>query len=125
MAKPNKGHFQKGHKLSKGRPPVILPEVQAAIDQNKNALKIMILEEMNKLEQNVPRIRLAIQQILERSINDGDAVKLKILLEIALGKIVEEPPEFPVSDTEKEIIITYRKRLAEQAQPIPDSSSDD
>lgn len=108
MARP--GTFKKGNKLSKGRPPVLLPEVQRAIDANKNAVKVLILDELNVLEGGVPRIRKIIRECLERIGNDGDAMKLKTILELALGKMVDEPEEFPVDSEERALVMEYRRR---------------
>lgn len=109
--KTGKGGWKKGTSgNSKGRSPIILPEVRRAIDANKNAIKVMILEEMNVVHQGEEKVRTAVKQILERAINDGDAVKLKTLLEMALGKLVEDPEPFPISADEKALVLTYRKR---------------
>lgn len=108
------GKFKPGNKMSKGRPPILLPEVQRAIEANRNATRILILDELNALEGGVPRIKKVIESCLERAGNDGDAQKLKILLELALGKMVEDPPDFPVSEDEKLLIIEYRRRKALQ-----------
>lgn len=105
--------FQKGNKHGKGRPTVLLPEVKRAIEENKNRVKVTILKELNVEEDGVPRIEKIIQQCIERIGNDGDAVKLKVLLELALGKMVDEPPEFPVTEEEKILILEYRRRKLE------------
>lgn len=91
-----------------GRPPVLLPEVQKAIDANKNAIKVLILQEID------PHVKHWVQQIIEKGCIDGDVVKLKMLLEIALGKIVDDPPEFPVTEEEKLLIVEFRRRKKEQ-----------
>lgn len=105
--------FEKGNKHGVGRPKIILPEVQKAIDLNKNALKVMILEEMNALENKVPKVRMAVRQIIDRCINDGDAVKFKILLELVFGKMPDDPNYFEVSPEEKELIVRFRKKVEE------------
>src|SRR5437773_2231737 len=104
--------FKKGHKHGRGRPKVLLPEVQRAIDMNRNAVRVMIMQELEVLEGGVPRIRKIIEKCLERAGNDGDAQKLKILLELALGKMIDDPPEFPIDDDEKILILEYRRRKA-------------
>lgn len=115
------GTFQKGHKGGPGRPPILLPEVQRAIDKNKNELKVMILEELNLLvkmdefEEKMPKVRAAIKQIIDRSIIDGDAVKLKIILELGMGKLVDDPPDFPVTEEEKILLIKYRRMKQQES----------
>lgn len=104
----NSGHFKKGHKLSKGRPPILLPEVQRAIDANRNAVKVLILSKVEKQAADW------IDSIIEQGVGEGDVVRFKTLLEIALGKLVDDPPEFPVSDEEKILILEYRRRKKEQ-----------
>lgn len=104
------GKFQKGWKGGPGRPPVLLPEVQRAIDANRNAVKVLILE---KVETKAVQW---IERIIEQGIGEGDVVRFKTLLEIALGKLVDEPPEFPVSEEEKLLVIEYRRRKKEQLE---------
>lgn len=105
-----KGQFKKGHVANpNGRPPIILPEVQRAIEANKNALKVVILGEMeNKAAEWIRRI-------IEQGIGEGDIVRFKTLLEIALGKLVDDPPEFAVSEEEKLLVLEFRKRKLEQS----------
>jgi hypothetical protein len=96
--------FQKGNKLGKGRPKLILPEVQRAVDANRNALKVVILSEMeNKAAEWIRRI-------IEQGIGEGDVIRFKALMEIALGKLVDDPPEFQVSEEEKLLVLEYRRR---------------
>lgn len=113
--------WQKGQSGNpKGRTPVLLPEVQRAIEANKNAIKILILQEID------PHVKKWVQQIIEKGSLDGDVLKLRMLLEIALGKIVDDPPEFPVTEEEKLLILEFRRRKKEQDErtvsgtpPIP------
>ena len=49
------------------------------------------------------------------TINDGDVVKFKMLLELALGKMVDDPPDFPLSEEEKVLVLEYRRRKLEHA----------
>lgn len=106
-------NFKVGNPGGPGRPKVLLPEVQKAIDLNKNALKILILDEMNALEQGVPKVRLIIRGILERAANDGDATKFKTLLELVFGRTPDDPSYFEVTPEEKELILRFRKRVEE------------
>lgn len=105
------GHkFQKGNKLGKGRPAILLPEVQRAIDANRNAVKVLILQKVEtKAEEWIARI-------IDQGIGEGDVVRFKMLLEIALGKLVDDPPEFPVTDEEKLLVLEYRKRKKELSE---------
>lgn len=88
----------------KGRPPIVLPEVQRAIDANRNALKVLIL---TKLE---GRVEEWVENIIVQGIGDADVVKFKMLIELALGKMVDDPPEFPLSEEEKLLILEFRRR---------------
>lgn len=109
MAKLGNPNWKKGVSPNpKGRPPIILPEVQRAIDANKNAFKVLILQ---KIE---PKINVWLDQIIERGVNDGDVVKLKMLLEMVFGKIPEDNKHDDLTPQEKKIIEIYRERLALQ-----------
>lgn len=107
------GRFKKGHKGGPGRPPVLLPEVQKAIDANRNAVKVLIL---GKVEQQA---EIWIDRIIQQGIDEGDIVRFKMLLEIALGKLINEAPEFPVSEEEKLLVLEYRRRKKEMSGPNP------
>lgn len=92
----------------KGRPPVLLPEVQKVIDANRNAMKVMILQ---KLE---GKVEAWVEQVIDKGSEDGDVIKLKMLVEMALGKMVDDPPEFPLSEEEKLLVLEFRRRKREQ-----------
>lgn len=103
------GRFKKGKSGNpKGRPPVLLPEVQRAIDANRNAVKVLILQKVEK------QAAAWIDRIIEQGVGEGDVVRFKMLLEMALGKLVDDAPEFPVSEEEKALILEYRRRKKEQ-----------
>lgn len=103
--------FKKGKSGNpKGRPPVLLPEVQRAVDANRNALKVLILTKVESLAGEW------INRIIEQGIGEGDVVRFKMLMEIALGRLVDDPPEFPVTDEEKILILEYRRRKKEQSE---------
>ena len=94
----------------KGRPPVLLPEVQEVIDSNRNTLKITILQELEK--EVVPWLK----RIIEQGRDEGDVVRFKTLLEIALGKLVYDPPEFEPTEEERNLITWFRKRNENERQ---------
>lgn len=99
--------FKKGQSGNpKGRPPVLLPEVQRAIDANKNAVKALILQRVESRTQDW------IDKIISEGIAEGDVVRFKMLLEIAMGKLIDEPAEFELSDEEKLLVLEYRRRKA-------------
>jgi hypothetical protein len=101
--------FKKGQiNNPKGRPPVLLPEVQSLIDQNKNAVKVAIIEQVS------PKVTEWIARIIEQGVGEGDVMRLKMLLEMALGKMIEETPEFPLEQDEKLLVLEYRRRKKEQ-----------
>lgn len=119
----NKGRFKKGHKGGPGRPPILLPEVTSLIEKDKNAVRVTILTLLNLTEdefqekvqrRGLPMIERVLCQCIERLMNDGDVQKLRMLLEIPLGKLPEEQKEFDVSQEEKEIILEFRRRISEQ-----------
>lgn len=99
--------FKKGHPGGPGRPPVLLPEVQRAIDANRNAIKTGILKELDG------KVVDWIRTIIERGTLDGDVMKFKMLLELALGKMVDDPPDFPLNEEEKQLVLEYRRRKLE------------
>lgn len=90
---------------SRGRPRIILPEVQWLIETNRNLLKTTILD---KLQDG--KVLDWIDNIIAVGTEEGDVNRFKILLEIAMGKLVEENPEFILSDEEKVLILEWRKR---------------
>lgn len=106
----------------KGRKPILLPEVQAAIDQNKNAVRIAILRLYNLSEiefqefqvKTLTMIERSICQCIERINTDGDVIKLKALLEIAIGKLPEDKKSDELTADEQALLDAYRKRLSEQ-----------
>ncbi len=105
--------FQKGNKLGKGRPPVLIPEVQKLIDANRNAIKTVILQELDG------KVVDWIRTVIERGTLDGDVLKFKMLLELALGKMVDEPQDFPLTEEEKQLVLEYRRRKALGTAIVP------
>jgi len=95
-----------------GRPPIIKPELQKIIDSNRNAVKALILTEVE------PQMQEWIRAIIASGVEQGDVLRFKMLMEIALGKMVEEAPEFPINDEEKLLILEFRRRKKEQLEPI-------
>lgn len=84
-----------------------MPEVQKAIDANRNLIKTGILKELDG------KVVDWIRTIIERGTLDGDVIKFKMLLELALGKMVDDPPDFPLSEEEKQLVLEYRRRKLE------------
>lgn len=120
MANPN---WKKGGKSGnpKGRPPIILPEVQRVIDGNRNSLKLAIIEKV------APHVEQWIQRIIEQGVAEGDIVRFKMLLEMALGKLAEDKSEFVCSTEEQDLVTEYRRLKKEQiekneAKTLPDST---
>ena len=111
--------FKKGKSGNpNGRPPVLLPEVQKAIDANRNAMKVLIL---SKLE---GKVGAWVERIVSQGTAEGDIQRFKTLIEIALGKMVDEPPEFPISDEEKLLILEFRRRKNERIVEPSDSNAE-
>lgn len=94
-----------------GKKPVILPEVQRAIEANKNAFKVLL---MQKLDEKI--LNDWIDGIILTGTHEGDASKLKILLEMAVGKMVEDTPDFPLTDEEKLLVMEFRRRKNARTQ---------
>ena len=103
--------FKKGQSSANpnGRPKVILPEVQRAIDANRNAVKVLILSELEG------KVKEWIQNIIVQGTGDADVVKFKLLLEMALGKMDTNPVEFELNEEEKLLVLEFRRRKAERA----------
>lgn len=119
----------------KGRQPIMLPELRQEIDANKNAVKKLILMYLNmsvaqiserQRTPNIPVVETIIAQVIEKSLNDGDMVKFKMLLEIPLGKLPEEAADFETTPEERAIIVEYRRRIEKTDEPrtIEDSAKD-
>jgi hypothetical protein len=135
--KTGKGGFKKGQSGNpKGRPPVLLPEVQREIDRNRNALKQLVLqyfalseEQITQRQQTpgIPFLEKLLGQCFERTANDGNVDAFRKLLEIVFGKLPEEKEPFEVSEEEKIMVMTYRQRLAESngKQALEDCPKDD
>ncbi len=109
--------FKKGQSGNPhGRPPALLPEVQTLITRAKNELKTTIVERIS------PNVERWIDRIIQQGIDEGDAARFKMLLEIALGKLVDDPPEFPLTEDEKILVLEYRRRKKEQLERDRDDS---
>ena len=111
-----RGRFAPGNKGGPGRKPVVLPEVQKAVDANRNAVKVVILKELEDT------LVTWVRKIITQGSETGDVVRFKTLLELALGKMVDDVPEFPVNEEEKLLILEDRKRKL--LGIIPDASSE-
>lgn len=99
--------FQKGNKLSKGRPPILLPEVQEAIDKSKNEFRLAIISRVE------PHLIEWIDSIVAKGVEHGDVIKLRMLLEIVMGKIPEDHVQEDYTSQEKRVIELFRERLAQ------------
>ena len=107
MTKEIQGRFKKGVSGNpSGRPKALIPELRGIIERNREAAKALIIQKVE------PRLEEWLETCVQTGIEDGDVVKLKMLLELALGRMVEEQPEFPLSEEEKELVLAWRKRKA-------------
>lgn len=97
---------------------MLLPEVQRAIDANRNAVKVLILQKVEKQAENW------IERIIEQGVGEGDVIRFKMLLEMAMGKMVDDAPDFPISDEEKVLVLEYRRRKKEQLERTLSGSAD-
>lgn len=104
------GQFKKGHKGGPGRHSIVLKEVQDMATKARNELKTIIIERVS------PNVEQWIDRIIEQGVAEGDVVKFKMLLELGLGKLVNEQPEFEVSDEEQILVLEYRRRKKEQLE---------
>lgn len=107
--------WKKGEKSPnpKGRPPVLLPEVQGLIDQHRNMVRVAILDEFaQKDPSGYTALQKAIREVIDNIIVHGDAQKLKIMLEMSLGKL-DEINHLDLSADERAIVLEYRRRIKE------------
>lgn len=121
MARTGNPNWKKGVSPNpKGRPPIILPALQQEIDQNRNALKQLIIRYLALTDEQIAQKlsepqTTAIETMLARCIQEtsiqGDVDRFRKLLEIVFGKLPEEKHEFDVSAEEKELVMEYRRRL--------------
>lgn len=93
-----------------GRTPILLPEVQRAIEANRNAVKVVILTEMEG------KVQEWVQNIIQQGMGDADIIKFKLLIEMACGKMDTPPPEFEVSEEEKALVLAWRRRKSESGE---------
>lgn len=98
--------FQKGQSGNPGGRVALPKELRRAIDANREATKALILTSLE------PNLQACIDSVIANIIDDGDAMKLKTLLELAMGKMVEDAPEFPITEEEKMLVMEYRRRKA-------------
>ena len=107
----------------KGRPPVLRPELQSALDRNRNAVKELTLsllsmtpqEMMARAENSGISVTEALLiKCIERATNDGDIFRGRAILEIVFGRLPEEKPEFEVTPEERLLVEEYRRRLLEK-----------
>lgn len=105
--------FKKGEVANPGGRPKILPEIRRAIEANRNALKVIV---MNNVDAEI--LNQWIKKAIEKGLKSGNIDNLRSLLEIGLGKVVEEAPDFPLTEREKLFVLELRRRDA--AKTIPE-----
>ena len=94
-----------------GRPPILRPEIQRIVESNREATKALILQELE------PQLKIWVQAMIQEGIDQADPIRFKMLVEMAMGKMIEEPPEFPITEEEKMLVMEWRKRKAIQEAP--------
>jgi len=103
MAK-SSGSFKKGKSGNrKGRPPAIPREVTNLLEGGKASIKLMIHQKLSEA-----KCSQFLNRIIDQGIGEGDVIRFKALLEIAYGKVIEEPAEFPLTEDEKKVVLKYR-----------------
>lgn len=127
-----KGKWEKGKSGNpKGRPANFPPELRHEIDQNKEALKRLILKYLSLTENETlsrmshpdsQNIEIMISQVMFKIKEDGDMAKLKMLLEVVFGKLPEDKDPFEMTAEEKLLVMTYRKRREDEQQSLTTSS---
>jgi hypothetical protein len=115
-----------------GRPPVLLPEVQKLVDQNRNEVKTIIIKLLNMSEdefesyarKRLPMAERLFCQCIEKIGNEGDIFRYIKLLEIVLGKIPEDKADTILTTIEMKVLEMFREKLAQKHGPgaIEDSA---
>ncbi len=91
----------------KGRPPALLPEVTSLINQTRNTARVMIIQKLHE-----QKLSDYLDKVIRIGGDMGDVQALKTLLELALGKMVVEIPEFEVTEEEKAVVLEFRRLKA-------------
>lgn len=124
MAKPRKTPFVKGHKYGKGRPPALPPQLAHAVKYNRDAFRARLLTYFSvptSVLSNLDTSGLCILdgiivEVLLKTKIEANGDMLKTLSELALGKLVTEPDEFPINEDEKRFVLHYRAMKLQRGQ---------
>lgn len=108
-----------------GRRPLIEPELREEITRNKNGMRKLILLYLNMTEKqcadrqcqaDIPLVEKLLGSCIEKINLEGDIQKLKLLLELAVGKLPEDPQPFELSTEEQAMIMKYRALIANETK---------
>lgn len=108
-----------------GGPPAIDSALRQEINRNKNAVRKLILLYLNMTErqcaerqgsQEIPMVEKLLGACIEKINLEGDILKLKMLLELAIGKLPEDPQPFELTTDEQAMVLKYRQLIANESK---------
>lgn len=112
----------------RGLAPVLDSALRQEINRNKNAVRKLILLYLNMTErqlaerqgsQEIPMVEKLLGVCIDKINLEGDIHKLKMLLELAIGKLPEDPQPFELTNDEQAMILKYRKLISDETKEEP------
>lgn len=69
--------------------------------------------------QEIPMVEKLLGVCIDKINLEGDIHKLKMLLELAIGKLPEDPQPFELTNDEQAMILKYRKLISDETKEEP------